>query len=207
MKTIRALFLWVSIAVFCVQAETIYYTLDHVILDDGTQMTGFFSWVYTPGDFENGIGQFLSLDIPHSSHNQDNLISTIETAQIEITFDGNVHGDGVDIKLVLMDPLTPTTSSLINTNHTESKYSIGGDGFYDGIFLSGTVSPTDILLSIESDSPGVVSVSWTPEVPGLVLQETMSLLATNWLNSASGSTNPVVILTPDPMMFYRLVMP
>ncbi len=207
MKPIRAMLFWISITVICTQAAVVYYTLDHVLLDNGNLMTGIFSWIYTPDDFENGVGQFVALDIPGTVHDKDDLVVTIDaTESIEFSFDGNLHDDGVDIMLVLSEPLTPTTSSLINTNHTESKYSIGGNGFNEGFFLGGSISPTDILLSIEPASPGFVSVSWTPEVPGR-LQQTPSLLSTNWVNSASGTTNPAVIFATDPMMFYRLVMP
>ncbi len=41
------------------QAATISYTLDNVLLDDGTGMTGTFSWTFDAGDFENGVGQFV----------------------------------------------------------------------------------------------------------------------------------------------------
>ncbi len=208
-----------SVAVFCgllfgfiqltaldVQAvETVYYTLDNVILDDQTQMTGIFSWTYETGNFENGDGQFISLSIPHSSHNQDDLIATIEPSQIEITFDGNVHGDGVDIKLVLEPELMLNSTSLIKTNTTESKYSIGGDGFFDGYFLSGSISPTNATLSMAADPLGF-SLSWAPDLPGHVVQEAPSL-STNWVDSVGGSTNPVVVPATAPTMFYRLRKP
>lgn len=48
-----------------------------------------------------------------------------------------------------------------------------------------------------------IVVSWSPEVPGWVLQETWSLL-TNWTDSVSGSTNPVSIPATEAAMFYRL---
>jgi len=206
MKIIRIVFLWISIAVFCVPAEMVYYTLDHVILQDGAQMTGIFSWMYTAGDFENGTGQFVSLDIPRTTHNQDDLRATFDIgSSIEITLTNNVDSDGVDISLFLTNALTATAGSPLDL--ARSKYDIGGDGFYAGFFLSGSISPTDIVLSIEPVSAGVVSVSWEPEVPGLVLQETTSLLETNWVNSASGTTNPALVSATAPAMFYRLVMP
>jgi hypothetical protein len=83
-------------------AETVYYVLDNVILDDSKQITGIFSWTYTAGDFENGVSQIFNLDIPHSAHNQDDLITVVEPSQIEITFEGNAHDEGVDIKMVLL---------------------------------------------------------------------------------------------------------
>lgn len=121
-------------------ADTLIYTLDNVFLDDGTQMTGSFSWTYDPGDFENGIGQFTALDIPHTAHDHTDLDATFDVGKtIEITFAGNIHDDGVDISLVLLQALTATTSSSIS--RPDSKYDIGGNGFHAGVFISGTISP------------------------------------------------------------------
>ena len=63
-------------------ADIVYYTLDNVILDDNTQMTGTFSWTYDISDFESGVGQFSSLDIPWTSHNQDDLNATFDITQV-----------------------------------------------------------------------------------------------------------------------------
>ncbi|MEN8255276.1 MAG: hypothetical protein ABFR33_07380 [Verrucomicrobiota bacterium] len=201
------IFSFVNVGVFNAHAETVYYSLDNVILDDGTQMAGLFSWIYDIGDFENGVGQFVSLEIPWTTHDESDLSAIIDvTESIEIVLTNNVHDDGVDIMLVLEQPLTPNTSSLINTNNTASKYEIGGNGFHTGIFLSGSIVPTNATLSIAADSPGFASLSWGPDIPGLVLQET-SNLSSNWMDSASGSTNPIVVPATAPTMFYRLAKP
>ncbi|MDZ8118224.1 hypothetical protein [Pontiella agarivorans] len=187
-------------------AETAYYSLDQVRLDDGTTIDGFVMWTYSPGDFENGVNRFVYLDIPHSEHNQDDLIAAIEPAQIEITFDGNLHDDGVDIKIVLLEPLTPLTSSLIDTNMTASKYSIGGNGFNDGFFLGGRVVPTNLTVNITTNLPGLVSIDWTPELPDIaVLQETPNLFS-NWTDAAESIT-PVTVPAAENTMFYRVVVP
>lgn len=196
----------VNLAAFNAHAETVYYSLDNVILDDGTQMTGLISWSYTAGDFENGVRQFVYLTIPHSFHNQDDLITTIEPAQIEIALAQNTDSDGVDIKLGLQSPLTPYTSSLVDTNKTASKYSIGGDGFHDGGFVSGSITLTNLTLSITPDSPSSVTLSWEPEIPGSMLQE-KPILPTNWMDSVSGTNNPAVIPITAPSMLYRMVLP
>ena len=121
-------------------ADSVTYTLENVILDDSTQMIGSFFWTYDTGNFESGIGQFTSLDIPHTSHDHTDLDANIDVTQsIEITLPTSTHDDGVDIALVLLQPLTPTTSALINL--VTSKYEIGGNGFHDGLFLSGRISP------------------------------------------------------------------
>jgi hypothetical protein len=138
----------VNLAVLQSRADIVHYSLNNVILDEGNaQMTGVFSWTYNAGEFNDGVGQFISLSIPWSLHDETDLKASFDIAKsIEITLPGSVHDDGVDITLVLVQPLTPTTSSLINLVQTgtlnRSKYSIGGNGFHDGFFLSGSVSPT-----------------------------------------------------------------
>ena len=188
--------------IFTVSAETVYYALNHLILDDQTTITGIFSWSYNAGDFENGIGQFIFLEIPHSIHNQDDLVATIEPAQIEITFNGNAHDDGVDIKLVLSQPLALNNISQIDTNSAVSKYDIGGNGFNAGGFISGNIAPTNATLHMVAVGAGF-SLSWEPALPNHVLQEAPNL-STNWVDSVSGGTNPVVIPITSPTRFFRL---
>ena len=138
----------IFVAAFNAHAATVNYTLENVILDDNTQMTGTFSWTFDIGDFENGVGQFTFLEVPHTSHDHTDLNATIDVGQsIEITLPGSTHDDGIDITLVLLQALTPTTSSSINL--ILSKYEIGGNGFHDGLFLSGLISPA-------TDGDGVI---------------------------------------------------
>lgn len=130
----------ISLSAVSASADTVYYKLDNVLMAGGRQMKGVFSWVYEPGDFENGTGNFISLEIPWTSHDQDDLESAFDIGKsIEITLPGSTHDDGVDIKMELVQPLTPTTSSLLDLDL--SKYEIGGNGFHDGQFLSGAISP------------------------------------------------------------------
>ena len=186
------------------RAATVYYALENVVLEDQAKMTGIFSWTYEIGDFENGEGKFIFLDIPRHAENDLGFSFDIGSS-IEITLTNNLDSDGLDISLVLEQPLTPTTSSLLTLGVGGSKYDIGGDGFYKGFFISGSISPTNSTLSITPDPSGFV-LSWGPEFPGHVLQET-SNLSSNWVDSASGSTNPAVIPITIPTMFYRVVKP
>ncbi len=121
------------------QAEVVHYELDNLILDDNNaQMFGTFTWTYDVGDFENGVGQFTFLDIPYTAHDHTDLDASFDVDNsIEITLEGSVHDDGVDITLFLVQPLTPTSGSAIDLN--ESRFEIGGNGFHDGFFLSGSV--------------------------------------------------------------------
>jgi hypothetical protein len=147
MKSAKNIYFWIMISIITVaasnaHAETVIYTLDNVILDDNNApMSGTFSWTYSAGDFENGVGVFTFLDIPFTIHDHTDLDATFDIGNsIEITLAGSVHDDGVDITLFLLQPLTPTTSASVDL--VRSKYEIGGNGFHTGLFLSGSVSPT-----------------------------------------------------------------
>jgi hypothetical protein len=151
-----ALFSWLTaiMSVGSAQAVTTSYTLENVILDNNQQMTGSFSWTYTEGDFENGTGSFTELNIPGSTHTLDVLNTTIDLTSIEITLDLNLHDDGIDITLFLAQSLSPNQSASLDL--TRSKYAIGGNGFNEGVFLSGGISP---VINGDGDSDGVADNS------------------------------------------------
>lgn len=94
-------------------ADVVLYELQEVRLDSGGALiSGEFTWTYDPGDFENGEGEFVYLEIPYTTHDHTDLLTTIDvTGSIEIVLDGSVHDDGVDITMFLIEPLTPTTGS------------------------------------------------------------------------------------------------
>ncbi len=62
-------------------------------------------------------------------------------------------------------------------------------------------------LVIVPSASGTATISWTPATPGFVLQETLSLAPTNWVNSVSDTTNPVTVPAVLPTQFYRLFKP
>jgi hypothetical protein len=206
---------WCALGLIACQAsaEKIYYSLDNVwFQEDGEssteQMHGYFSWTYTQGDFENGTGVFHYMDIPGTAHDHTDLLTTIEPGAIEITLDANVHDDGVDITFKFLTPLTPTGTSVIDTeaDPAVSKFDIGGNGFYKGTIVSGSVAPFEFKLSIETTTPTTASVSWTPDYPGAgVLQESPTLAPPAWVNAAIG--NPLNVNTTGTKMFYQLVLP
>ena len=89
------------------------------------------------------------------------------------------------------------------TAMTGGDYSLTG-GFWSLIAIQTPGAPT---LTIVPAGSGQATISWTPNTPGFVLQETLSLSPTNWMNSVSGSTNPVTAPVPGDMKFYRLFQP
>jgi len=62
-------------------------------------------------------------------------------------------------------------------------------------------------LTIVPAAPGQAMISWTPNTPGFALQETTSLVPASWVNSPSGSANPVTVPATSPAKFYRLSKP
>lgn len=125
-------------------AAVVTYTLDNIWQDNDLQLTGSFEWTYAVGDFENGEGLFTDLYIP--GHGTDIGALTINfdiTKSIEFSLTANVHGGGVNVSLFMLDPLTPTTSVLIDTSR--SSYEIERTGSRGG-FVSGTITPMVVPL-------------------------------------------------------------
>jgi hypothetical protein len=60
-------------------------------------------------------------------------------------------------------------------------------------------------LSITNSAPGFATVSWAPASTNWVLQENLNLGTTNWVNSPSGTNNPVTVPADQPAKFYRLL--
>lgn len=63
------------------------------------------------------------------------------------------------------------------------------------------------MLAIAAASPGTATISWAPNTPGFVLQETWVVSPATWTNSPSGAANPVVVPATVPAKFYRLSKP
>jgi hypothetical protein len=87
---------------------------------------------------------------------------------------------------------------------TNGQYSVTGGFWALPTAVQTAGAPT---LTISRDAPGYALVSWTPNTPGFVLEETWSLSPSNWTNSPSGAANPVVVPATLPSKFYRLHQP
>jgi hypothetical protein len=87
---------------------------------------------------------------------------------------------------------------------TNGQYSVTGGFWALPTAVQVTNAPT---LTIVPAAPGQATISWTPNTPGFELQETLSLSPTNWVNSASGATNPITVPATLPTKFYRLFKP
>jgi hypothetical protein len=119
----------------------------------------------------------------------------------------------------LPPPLTggggTSTGGVYSVNGTIGQPDAGGpmtNGVYavtGGFWALPTAvqSPGAPLLAITAAGAGQATISWSPNTPGFVLQETLSLAPTNWVNSPSGATNPIVVPATLPAKFYRLFKP
>ena len=87
---------------------------------------------------------------------------------------------------------------------TNGQYSVTGCFWALPTAIQVIGAPT---LTIAPATPGNVTISWTPNPPGFVLQESWQLSPANWTNSASGATNPITVPAVVPAKFYRLVRP
>jgi hypothetical protein len=63
------------------------------------------------------------------------------------------------------------------------------------------------VLTIVRTPPDEATISWTPNLPGFILQERTDLITGNWSNSPSGAVNPITVPATNPTMFYRLFKP
>jgi len=86
-----------------------------------------------------------------------------------------------------------------------------GDGLANGVIVDpgGIAVPLAVVpsLSIVPVGPGSARIAWEPPLSGYVLQETPGLGPAAWVNSVSGTDNPVVIPTTGATKFYRVAQP
>ena len=87
---------------------------------------------------------------------------------------------------------------------TNGQFSITGGFWALPTAVQTLGAPTLIIVPA---APGFATISWTPNTPGFVLQETLSLSLPNWTNSISGATNPITVSATLPSKFYRLIKP
>ena len=87
---------------------------------------------------------------------------------------------------------------------TNGQYSVTGGFWALPTAIQVVGAPT---LTIVPAASGQATISWTPDTPGFVLQETWTLSPANWTNAPSGATNPVTVPATFPSRFYRVFKP
>lgn len=84
------------------------------------------------------------------------------------------------------------------------QYSVTG-GFW--VLPIGVPIPGMPTLTIVPFGPGQARISWMPNTPGYVLQQSSSLSPPTWADAPSGAANPVTVPATLPVKFYRLRKP
>ena len=79
----------------------------------------------------------------------------------------------------------------------------GGSFTLQGGFWSGVVTQPIPQLFIQQ-SGSQVFISWSPAIPGFVLQESESLSSEAWAAAPMGNSNPVILPRTSNTKFYRL---
>ena len=167
MKKLLPLFAAVVLAVpAAAQTQTITYSLENVRLKPDIShgsnasshpMTGEFTWTYTPGDFENGIGEMQWVNIPWFGSDLNEMVITIETKQIEFSLLGNWHNLGLDVMLKFTNELTPTTAGIVDP--VLSTFDIERGGVYQGHATGGTVEPQPtFIMELTGSCPDALQV-------------------------------------------------
>ncbi|MCP4128845.1 MAG: hypothetical protein GY753_17580 [Gammaproteobacteria bacterium] len=130
------------------QALTQTYILDNVFLNSTQQMTGTFVWNYDVGDFEGGSVSSSEFNIPTYSFGVygSYSISYDIKKSIEFSMDGNFHDTDFNISLVFLNPLTPTSSALLDT--VNSKWTISPTLGTNGLIKSGSIMPVTSAVPI-----------------------------------------------------------
>ena len=90
------------------------------------------------------------------------------------------------------------------TPMTNGQYSVTGGFWALPAAIQVIGAPT---LTIVPATPGNATISWSPNTPGFVLQQTSVLSPSNWTNSPSGATNPITLSATNTAKFYRLHKP
>ncbi len=62
-------------------------------------------------------------------------------------------------------------------------------------------------IAIAKAGNGATTISWSPHTPGFALQQSANLSSPAWLNSASGTNNPVTVNNTTGLQFYRVFHP
>jgi len=83
-------------------------------------------------------------------------------------------------------------------------YSLTGGFWALPIGMPTPGSPTILILR---GAPGLATISWSPAIPGFVLQFNDNLSTTNWTDAPSGAANPATVPATVPAKFYRLRSP
>ena len=142
------------------------------------------------------------------------LLDGVTTYTQNVTFPDPFSASGVFARFTLPDGDMVTVSA---TGYAADRIQVvadggglTGDGNPDAFYHFNYLRAADVIapkLRIDPATPGFATLSWTPATPGFVLQQSVSLWPSEWSDSPSGATNPVVVPANLSSQFFRLIQP
>jgi hypothetical protein len=131
------------------------------------------------------------------------IITSSAAAQFSIPWYA-VHGGGLNSTGGVYSVSGTIGQAAAGGPMTNGAYSVVGGFWALPVAVQTEGAPT---LVIVPGAPGQAVISWTPASSGFVLQESLGLSPTNWVNSPSGVTNPIVVPATLSTKYYRLFRP
>ncbi len=177
-------------------ALTVAYVMNNITYSNTTfpytvsTGNGMFAWTYNAGNFQNGTGQYLFVNLPTGTVYPSpsyGPIYTVDAAMLTGTITQNVDTYWYDYSLNYSPALTSPNSLANITGGSYDLYLynnfVGGETM--GTVIGGTVTPYKPILTVKISGTNVV-VNWpTNYADGFVLESTTSLKPGNlWTTSS-----------------------
>jgi len=157
---------------------------------DVTTGSGLIAWNYAAGDFQNGTGSLVYLNLPpYTVPPSYPTTYTVDASQITGQLaNANVDTYWYDFAINFTPALSgPNSRASITGNYdlTGSRPDIGFSGNFLGTIIGGTVTPYQPALSVQKSGTNVV-VSWpTNYAEGYVLESALSLQSSSTWSTSS----------------------
>ena len=207
-------------------ALTVAFLLNNITYSNTSDLfgvttgNGLISWTYTAGDFQNGNGSYVFVNLPPYTVPPSGAyvpIYTVDSVSVTGTITQNVDSYAYDYAINFSPALT-TPNSMANIisgtyNLTGSVPNFGFNGPFGGQVIGGTVTPYRPALSLQTSGTNII-VQWPPNyADGFVLESTTSLNPGGlWVTSSIPATvhgqNFVLTnsLANGANVFFRLVL-
>lgn len=179
---------------------------------------GMIAWTYNAGDFPNGTGKFLFVNLPpYTVYPSPSYgpIYTVDATMVTGTITQNVDTYWYDYSISYSPALSGpnSTATISGGNYDLYGYNpnIGFSGNFLGQVIGGTVTPYRPALTVQQTGTNVV-VSWpTNYADGFVLESAVALEpGSSWITSPVVATvlGPNYVVTnglSGTSMFFRLI--
>jgi hypothetical protein len=206
-------------------ADTVAFVLNDITYSNTssiygvTKGNGLIAWTYNVGDFQNGTGKFVFVNLPpYTVYPSPSYgpVYTVDASMTTGTITQNVDTYWYDFTINYSPALSgPNSTASITSGNYDlygSNPSIGYSGNFLGQIIGGTVTPYRPSLSIQRSGTNIV-VTWpTNYADGFALESAASLTsASAWTTSATpaivSGTNYVVTKgsTGNASLFVRLI--